>query len=171
MISEKDHLVALIRQLETELHPAAGGLPDDVFFFVSRVTPLVNVDLLIQDESRQTLLTWRHDRFYGPGWHVPGGVIRYKESAGARIHAVAKRELGVSVDVDAYPILVHEHIDSGRDDRGHMISLLYKCRLTSALDCERRYVPEAPAPDQWKWHPKCPEDLIPEQLAYATFMS
>src|SRR3954451_13793393 len=61
------------------------GLPEEFFLFLSRYTPIVNVDLLIQEaigeDRRRTLLTWRDDETYGAGWHVPGGIIRYKESA------------------------------------------------------------------------------------------
>jgi len=64
-----------------------------VFALVSRVTPLVNVDLLIKDEQRRTLLTWRDDEFFGAGWHVPGEIIRYKESAADRIRTCARLEL------------------------------------------------------------------------------
>ena len=30
------------------------GLPEDLFLFISRITPLVNVDLLIQDDAHRT---------------------------------------------------------------------------------------------------------------------
>jgi colanic acid biosynthesis protein WcaH len=33
----------------------------------------------------RTLLTWRDDESFGAGWHVPGGIIRYKETAADRI--------------------------------------------------------------------------------------
>jgi colanic acid biosynthesis protein WcaH len=44
-----------------------GGLAEELFLFVSRVTPLVNVDLLIQDTGHRTLLTWRCDDHHGTG--------------------------------------------------------------------------------------------------------
>jgi colanic acid biosynthesis protein WcaH len=145
-------------------------LPEPLFLFVSRVTPLINVDLLIQNGRDGTLLTWRSDRFYGPGWHVPGGIIRFKETAGDRIRIVAERELGALVEHDAAPMFVHESVARERRDRGHLISLLYKCRLLGDLDPRRRYTPDSPGPDQWLWHAKCPADLIPEQRPYAAFM-
>jgi len=55
------------------------GLPGEVFLFISRMSPMVNVDLLIKDENSRTLLAWRDDVFSGAGWHVPGGVLRFKE--------------------------------------------------------------------------------------------
>src|SRR5689334_14043856 len=80
------------------------GLPIELFRFLSRIMPLVNVDLLVRDEDLGTLLTWRHDENYGPGWHVPGGIIRYKETAEARILTTARAELGAEVTFDEEPI-------------------------------------------------------------------
>jgi colanic acid biosynthesis protein WcaH len=162
-------MAALIRELERRID-AGSGLPEELFLFVSRITPLVNVDLLIQDESRRTLLTWRSDRFHGPGWHVPGGIIRSKETAADRIRMVATQELGAAVQFGATPILVHESIVPDLRDRGHFISLLYKCQLAGALDPYRRYTPEAPLQDQWQWHDRCPENLIRAQRAYRAFI-
>ena len=56
-------------------HDAKVGLVDSVFYMVSRLTPMVNVDLLIKNDANQILLTWRADRYYGPGWHIPGGIM------------------------------------------------------------------------------------------------
>ena len=73
-----------------ELIPnAQTGLPEELFYFVSQLTPLINVDLLIKNQQGQTLLTWRDDRFHGPAWHIPGGIIRFKEKIEDRILKVA----------------------------------------------------------------------------------
>lgn len=160
----------VIRELEGHVDAAGHGWPEELFLFVSRVTPLVNVDLLIRDDYGRTLLTWRSDAFYGPGWHIPGGIIRFKETAAERIAIVAERELGASVEFDRSPILVQETIVSERPERGHFISLLYKCRLTTDLDPRRRHSHEPPLPGHWGWHKDIPDNLIPEQLSYATYM-
>jgi len=165
----KQNMATWIRNLENGIDPRA-GLPEELFLFIGRMTPLVNVDLLIQDTKKRTLLTWRSDRFYGPGWHVPGGVVRYKEAAAERVHAVARLELEAAVTFDPAPILVNENINLRARDRAHAISLLYRCRLASGLDPRRRYTHESPAPDQWLWHERCPTNLIPEQRAYAALM-
>jgi colanic acid biosynthesis protein WcaH len=144
------------------------GLPDEVFRFVSRVTPLVNVDLLIQDERSRTLLTWRDDEFYGPGWHVPGGIIRYKESAADRIIACARVELGADVSSEAAPLLLSEGFRD-EDTRGHHISLLFRCRLLSPPDEARHAVSDPPSAGQWRWHDRAPDDLLAEQRLYARF--
>jgi ADP-ribose pyrophosphatase YjhB (NUDIX family) len=162
-------LTPLIHEIESQIDAGTDGLPEELFLFVSRITPLINVDLLIRDDDGRTLLTWRRDRFYGSGWHVPGGIIRYKETAADRIRIVARHELGATVEFNACPIFIHESIDSNRRDRGHFISLLYKCRV-SDLDQQRRYLRKAPSPGQWQRHEHCPENLIHEQRPYAVFV-
>ena len=52
------------------------GLPEELFRFVSRLTVMVNIDLLVKDELNRVLLSWRDTEFSGAGWHVPGGIIR-----------------------------------------------------------------------------------------------
>ena len=161
-----DALQAAIATIREAVGSATRGLPEDVFLLASSLTPMINVDLLIQDEAGRTLLTWRHDRFYGPGWHIPGGIIRFKESAASRIAAVAAGELGATVSAGDSPIGLHEITNPQRDVRGHFISLLYACRLTSPLDESRRFAPEAPRNGDWAWHERAPDNLIAQQRIY-----
>ncbi len=74
---------AALAQLESAIGDPREGLPEDIFRFVTRIAPIVNVDLLMQDEAGRTLLTWRADEHFGAGWHVPGGIIRFEETAAA----------------------------------------------------------------------------------------
>jgi ADP-ribose pyrophosphatase YjhB (NUDIX family) len=146
-----------------------GGLPDDVFALVSRLTPLINVDLLIKDDRGRTLLTWRDDDLFGAGWHLPGGIVRYKERMIDRIHACARAELGAGVAVESGPMTVVEIID-GPQLRGHHISLLYRCRLTDAPDARRRAAADRPRRGDWRWHDRAPLDLLPAQARYAPYL-
>jgi ADP-ribose pyrophosphatase YjhB (NUDIX family) len=161
-------LRAHISALESTLGDARLGLPEEVFRFVSRITPLINVDLLIQDDHSRTLLTWRDDEFYGPGWHVPGGIIRYKESSADRLRACAREELGADVAFEPGPLLVAESI-RGKKTRGHHISLLFRCRLLSPPDEAKRAASDRPSSGQWRWHERCPPDLLEAQHEYARF--
>lgn len=150
---------------------AREGLTNPVFLFVSQLTPMVNVDLLIQNAQGQTLLTWREDEFYGPGWHVPGGVIRFKELAETRIQKVALSELAVNVVAEPEPLCVKEIMAKHRDVRGHFISMLYRCRLQGALNPAHRY--QAALPKQnghWQWHDGCPENMIPQHEMYRAYL-
>lgn len=158
-----------IERLDAAIGDPRGGLPDEVFRFVSRLTPLINVDLLIQDERARTLLTWRDDDLFGAGWHVPGGIIRYKESTAGRIRACAHDELGTTVAFDDTPLLLVEAIADQRT-RGHHVSLLFRCRLLQPADPARRADGDPPSVGQWRWHDRCPPDLLAAQRVYARFL-
>ena len=84
----------ILATLTSHIGDATQGLPEDVFLFLSGITPLFNVDLLIKNEAGQTLLTWRADQFYPESWHIPGGIVRFKEKITDRLAAVATNELG-----------------------------------------------------------------------------
>ena len=135
------------------------GLPDDVFYYISRTTPLINVDLLIKDEKGRTLLAWRSDQFCGAGWHIPGGIIRFKEAIETRVQKVAEREIGRQVDYDPAPIKISEMVHPGRADRSHFISLLFQCRLPSSFVPENKGLGPHDA-GYLQWHDGCPADLI-----------
>lgn len=162
-------LDGLIAELESRIVDSKQGLPEEVFLMVSRLTPMINVDLLLKDSENRTLLTWREDRYYGPVWHVPGGIIRFKETAAQRISKVAETELGTTVTYSEAPLAVTEMMNQGRDTRGHFISLLYECRLTGPLIPHLAYTTGTPRHGNWAWHDTCPADLIPPQRAYLQY--
>ena len=125
-----------IEILDQQVANPSAGLPDELFFYISRVTPMVNVDLLIKDELGRTLLSWRDDQYSGKGWHLPGGIVRFKESLETRVKKVAETEIGALVDFDSNPIAINQIIHNKSKNRGHFISILYKCSLSTA------YLPE-----------------------------
>jgi len=147
----------------------AGGLPEEFFLFISKFTPLINVDLVIQDDRRRTLLTWRRDETYGAGWHIPGVIVRYKETTEARIQATALAELGAEVEFDPQPLAIEQHREPERRERGHFISLVYRCRLAGPPDEALRYIQGEPERGQWAWHEHCPANLLPVQVGYRRF--
>jgi colanic acid biosynthesis protein WcaH len=155
--------------IQTWVHDATVGLPEDVFLFVSSLTPMVNVDLLIQDENGRTLLTWRDDDHYEAGWHIPGGVIRFKETAASRIVATARDELQAEVSFNSVPLAIEEYILPNRRSRGHFISLLYACRLVTGPDHRSQFRGDTPNRGEWAWHTRCPSNLIAVQERYKRY--
>ncbi len=136
------------------------GLPEEVFEFIASITPMVNVDLLIRDERGCVLLARRDDKFNGSVWHIPGGIVRFRESLLQRVEQVAIAEIGQSVMINETPIAVNE-IFSPHQERGHFISFLYECKLKERLDIKEK--------DQWehgdlKWFETCPSDFISCQV-------
>jgi len=145
--------------LDTHTANKTAGLPDEIFYFISRTTPMVNVDLLIKDEAGRTLLSWRNDKYAGGGWHIPGGILRFKETMRSRILKVAQNEVGASVEFDEKPLAVNEIILPDYENRAHFISFLYKCRLPSSFEVDNKGKKENEA-GFLKWHEECPLNLI-----------
>ena len=147
-----------IRCLDKAVNNAKTGLPDELFYFVTRLTPMVNVDLLVKDSRNRTLLAWRKDTSSGAGWHVPGGIVRYKEKLEDRIKQVSIKELGIALNFSPMPIAINQLIQ-WRDTRGHFISFLYYCKI------EKELVPNnkdtSPNTTGYlKWHENCPDNLV-----------
>lgn len=147
------------------------GLPGHLFRYVSSLVPMVNVDLLLTCERRGMLLAWRHDEFYGPGWHLPGGIIRFKESALDRLRRVGETELGCTRFAEPRLVSAFQIMNPHRDVRGHFLSFLF---AAEALE-----VPDHPAVEAasaaWRhgdaaWHRNVPEALIPQHHRYRAIL-
>ena len=155
--------VALINECLPE---SRVGLPDDIFYLVSRLTPMINVDLLVVNERNEKLLTWREDQFYGPGWHIPGGIIRFKELAETRILKVAELELRTTVSFEPMPLAIREIMNPNRDIRGHFISMVYKCKLTGSLIRANEALSSNLLNGQWRWFASMPSGMIKPHLQF-----
>ena len=159
-----------IKKIEQSAGNPSRGLPESVFLLLGRLTPYINVDLLIKNEKGQTLLTWRKaGEVVEPGWHLPGGIIRYKEDINKRIYAVAKNELQAEVEFEEKPIAVNQ-IMLEQTNRAHFISLLYACTLVKEPNLGLLYKRGKPRTGQWAWHDRCPKDLISPHEIYKNFL-
>jgi colanic acid biosynthesis protein WcaH len=147
------------------------GLPQEAFYFVSQLTPMINVDLLIKDKLGKTLLTWRDDKFYGPAWHIPGGIIRFKEKIEDRINKVAENELGCEVKFCTTPLDIREMMNKDRDIRGHFISMLYSCEIVGTPDNLKRSLDNNPQHGQWAWHEEAPQNLLRVHEPFRKFIN
>lgn len=169
-MSERADLKGLLLEIDRWIQDPKKGLPQELFFFISRLTPLVSLDLLIKNEIGETFLTWRQDEFY-LGWHVPGGIVRFKEVFKDRIAAIAQSEFGAKVEFNSTPLALNEKITNTRDIRGHFVALLYECKLVSApTEAMRCKDPSKPLPNQWMWHGRCPENLLAQHQVYRKFI-
>lgn len=158
-----------IKYLEKQIKDPSQGLPKEIFLFVSRLVPMVNIDLLIKDEKDRTLLSWRDDQYAGTGWHVPGGIVRFKEGLETRIQKVIEKEIGTAAKVNPVPIAINQVICS-HNTRGHFISLLYKCFVSG------KFVPKNTGLKKTDngylmWHDSYPKNLVKvQQKMYKRFI-
>jgi colanic acid biosynthesis protein WcaH len=129
---------------------------------------MVNVDLLVKNRKNQTLLAWRDDPFAGVGWHLPGGIIRYKEKAETRILKVAEIEIGSVIEFDPVPIAINQVL-CNHNTRGHFISLLYNCIIPGDFIPKNQGLINTNA-GYLKWHDSCPENLIKVHEMYRNYI-
>lgn len=154
--------------LDKQITNPSLGLPEEVFLFVSRITPMVNVDLLIKDETGRVLLSWRSDQFAGTGWHIPGGIVRFKEKLEERILKVAETEIGAIIKFNPNPLAINQ-IHCKQNTRGHFISILYECFLSS------KYIPKNIGLSKidngfLMWHDFCPIELVEVHEIYRKYI-
>lgn len=144
------------------------GLPDEVFGFALQIVPMVNVDLLVRDDSWRILWAWREDAF-GTGWHLPGGIIRFRERWQSRIAEVARIELGAEVSADEHPCRTLQLLDG---ERGHFLTLLFRCTLRGELQPPRGLIPPdaQPEPEQLCWFDAVPQSLYPAHETYRNWI-
>ena len=144
------------------------GLPERLFICISSLIPIANVDLFILDKSGRLLLTYREDEFYGAGWHIPGGCLRFGETMLERIHKTAQLELGFDVDVCRDdPLAVRDVIrkpltgTSVPDARGHNLAVLYLCSFSPEAEEKIEATSE-----KIRWFERIPEDILPVHAVY-----
>lgn len=151
---------------------AENGLGTALFNFSTTLVPAVNVDLLIWDNRKGILLSWRDDYASGKGWHVPGGCIRFRKTFEERIKKTAQEEIGTEVIHEKDPVQVFEiHSDMHKkglidqNKRAHFISLAYLCRLPDNFSISFQKKGENEA-GYLKWFTELPDDLIKVHSCY-----
>jgi len=150
------------------------GIGRRIFLIVSQLTPIVNVELIIRDNLNQTLLIYREDEFYGPGWHLPGGILRFKENINTRIYITLDNELGIKKRQvqNLYLIDIFQIIHKKKLLRSHFISLIYMIRLldkkfaSPLFESKKIYNNGDIA-----FHKESPNNLIKEHLRYKNLIN
>lgn len=168
MTARSPDLASMVDAVLRATRDPSRGLPDEVFRLVLKLTPMINVDLLVRNDQGEHLLAWRDDE-YTSGWHIPGGIIRFNEPIPDRIAAVAKGELAAAVTHDAQPLEVKQFF---YPPRGHFISLLFLCRLQSPVaDPALWHTDGAPRNGQLRWISGVPPDIYNVQHVYRDWLN
>lgn len=130
---------------------------------VSSLVPIVNVDLLVRDEQGRILLSWRDDPFFGKGWHLPGGCIRFKETMEERVRQTAMKELHAEVIYERKPIAIRDVILEKDSEfpklRAHHVAILFSCKILENYMVDNRDLSEKDA-GFLKWFLKMPDELL-----------
>ena len=158
-----------IREIATAAGDASKGLPEDIFLMTTRLTPMINVDLLIRTPEG-VLLTWREDKHFVPGWHIPGGIIRFMEKIETRLDAVAFSELGATLKKECKLLNIHEFFYPELSSRNHFISLLYEVELASKIAIPRCADLTAPRHGEYAFFHHAPGNLLEPHEVYRKFL-
>ena len=142
------------------------GLPESLFLLISSLIPIPNVDLLIINNKNQILLSWRDDSYYGKGWHIPGGCLRFGETLVERVQKTALEEIGTYVEIKEPIVTVRDAIlplglrIKNRNIRGHNVTVLYRCSLPKGFEIDNK---EKSAEDRGflRWFDYMPENRLP----------
>lgn len=109
-------------------------LDKDTFTTVIDSTPLVSIDLVVENEKGSILLGLRTNKPAKGFWFVPGGRILKNETMNAAFKRLTMQELGKEVDIQSAQCLgPFEHFYSdcvfGDDVSTHYVVLGYKIHV------------------------------------------
>ncbi|WP_455554306.1 GDP-mannose mannosyl hydrolase [Escherichia sp.] len=126
-------------------------LSQEDFATVVRATPLISIDLIVENSRGEFLLGERTNRPAQGYWFVPGGRVQKDEPLAAAFERLTEAELGVSLPIEAgefYGVWQHFYDDnfSGRDFSTHYIVLGFRLKIdetTLTLPAEQH--------GAWRW--------------------
>lgn len=132
-------------------------LTDETFRTVVASTPLVSIDLVVQNAEGEILLGQRVNRPAQGFWFVPGGRIQKNESLDAAFRRLTQGELGLAFERGAARLLdVYEHFyadsvfgEAAANPDTHYVVLGYHLRWPTGVTL----VPPADQHDRYRWWP------------------
>lgn len=109
-------------------------LNNDDFSTVLACTPLVSIDLIVQNGQGQILLGERKNRPAKGSWFVPGGRILKNESLAAAFKRLTLAELGVEFVISEATLqgpYDHFYLDSvfGDEPSTHYVAIAYRLKV------------------------------------------
>lgn len=113
-------------------------LPYELFLKSFESAPRPAVNLLVIRDDGAILLTKRKKPPFAGSWHLPGSFILKGESLADCVNRVAKEELGVKVKNIT---LAGAFDDIAGDPRGHVVDLVYRCKIRSGVSWRRQETP------------------------------
>lgn len=133
-------------------------LESTIFSVVIESTPLVSIDLVVKNHSREYLLGRRLNRPARGYWFVPGGRVLKNERISEAFSRVTAMELGKEFDLENADFLgTYEHFysDSAVNDSisTHYVVLAYEIELETMeleLPCQQH--------SSYRW--VCKEELL-----------
>lgn len=157
-----DNLHNITEYILNQCKSPENGLPEDVFLMISALIPIANVDLFVMNDKKEILLLWRDDKYFGKGWSIPGGCMRFGETLEDRVHKTALNELGQDVFIIEGPITALDVIRGANTQlkfsniRGHNITIPFLCKPSTYVKLNKNL----------KWFNKIPDDILEVHHVY-----
>ncbi|WP_028081802.1 GDP-mannose mannosyl hydrolase [Solimonas soli] len=140
-------------------------LPRPEWLKIVEHTPLVSIDLIIQDAEDRVLLGWRNNEPARGTWFVPGGVIRKDETLDGAFQRIAKTEIGLTLQrgearfVGAFEHLYTNNFAEIAGITTHYVVLAHALRVST--------LPLQPADAQHReWMGLTPAELLDHPLVH-----
>ena len=113
-----------------------GWLANNVFETIVTNTPLISIDLLVENEQGEFLLGLRKNRPAQGYWFVPGGRVLKNESLDQAFKRLTKLELGLELErnqADFKGVYEHFYQDSVFSEQysTHYLALAHKIKINS----------------------------------------
>jgi len=126
-------------------------LSQEDFATVVRSTPLISIDLIVENSRGEVLLGERTNRPAQGYWFVPGGRVQKDEPLASAFERLTLAELGTRLPMSAgefYGVWQHFYDDnfSGRDFSTHYIVLGFRFRVD-----ENSLTLPAEQHGAWRW--------------------
>jgi len=136
---------------------------------ITTVVPIINVDLIVIDNNRRILLSYRDDDNC-KGWHIPGRILRFKESLNEAIIRCALLELGEVPYCTTFIDFIEFINDT--ETRGHFMSFAYQVSMDLNYDCNIYNTGKSETSNGFlKWFSEWPEDLIEGHKIYKRILN
>jgi colanic acid biosynthesis protein WcaH len=115
-------------------------LSNETFKDVVKNTPLISIDLILENPEGEILLGWRNNPPAKGYWCVPGGRVTKNEGFGQAFKRIVKNETGFDAELaDTVFLGIFEHIYPGENFTGepdfgtHYVVAAYRIKLESEL--------------------------------------
>jgi colanic acid biosynthesis protein WcaH len=115
-------------------------IPDKQFLQIIDNTPLVSIDLIIEDSQGKVLLGKRTNRPAQDYWFVPGGRIRKNETIAEAIIRISSTELGKELSINDLQLIgnydhIYEDNYLGEDGvNTHYVVLAYRLKQPRLIE-------------------------------------
>jgi len=115
---------------------------DEKFLDVIDSTPLVSIDLLLEDKDGRVLLGKRRNKPAKDFWFVPGGRVRKNERLSDAIIRISMTELGIEITIDQAQLMGafdHIYADNFAGKEGintHYVAMGYQVKMIADLSIE-----------------------------------